>query len=129
MTKGQLEAKISEIVSKYEVVYLGKGPKSIRSYIIGDMIMIRMISFLNQSDKKLASSKEGIALFKSVQSHLFEEGRELLEKMLHESFAVNIVSAHMDLSAKTGEKVIILALKENLEEMILNNDSVSIFTT
>ncbi|MDO5293800.1 MAG: DUF2294 domain-containing protein [bacterium] len=127
MTKGQLEAKISEIVSKFEVVYLGKGPKSIRTYILGDMIVIRMVSFLSHSDKKLASTPQGIGLYKEVQTHLFEEGQQVLSQMLKDSIAINIASTHMDISTKTGEKVIVLTLKEDLEEMIKNETSVSVF--
>ncbi len=129
MTKGQLEAKISEVVSKYEVVYLGKGPKSIRTYIMQDMVVVRMVSFLSQSDKRLASSKKGVELFKEVQTHLFEEGRDTLEQMLSECFAFSILSTHMDISTKTGEKIIVLTLKEDLEEMIRNGTSVSVFST
>lgn len=127
MTKGQLEAKISEIVSKFEVVYLGKGPKTIRTYILGDMIIIRMVSFLSHSDKKLASSHRGIELYKEVQTHLFEEGQQVLSQMLKDSIAIDIVSTHMDISTKSGEKVIVLILKEDLEEMIRNETSVSVF--
>ena len=129
MTKGKLEAKISEIVSKYEVVYLGKGPKSIRTHILGDMIVIRMVNFLNQSDKKLASTTKGVELFKEVQRHLFEEGKVQLAQMLMESINITIVSSHMDISTKTGEKVIILSLREDLEAMIREDASISVYTS
>lgn len=127
MTKGQLEAKISEIVSKFELVHFGRGPKTIRSYIIGDMIVVRMVCYLNQSEKKLASSDRGIALFKGTAIHLFEEGRDQFEAMLKEAFDIDIISTHIDLSTQTGEKVIILTLREDLEVKIKNNASVSIF--
>lgn len=127
MTKGQLEAKICEIVSKFEVVYLGRGPKTIRSYIIGDMILVRMISYLSQSEQKLASTEKGISIFKEMKSHLFEEGREVLIGMLKEAFDIEVVSTHMDISTKTGEKMIILTLKDDLEAKIKNQKPVSVY--
>ena len=127
MTKGQLEAKISEIVSKFEVVNSGRGPKTIRSYIINDMIIIRMINYLSQAEKHMASSEKGIELFKQVYILLFEEGRNTLETMIKEAFDIDIVSTHMDVSTKTGEKVIILSLLEDLEDKIKNNVSVSVY--
>lgn len=129
MTKGQLEAKISEIVSKYEVVYLGKGPKGIRTHIMGDMIVVRMVSFLSQSDKKLAASARGVELFKEVQRHLFEEGKHQLVQMLTEAIDVSVVSMHMDISTKTGEKVIVLTLREDLELKLKDNASISVFNS
>lgn len=127
MTKGQLEAKISELVSKFEVVNSGRGPKTIRAYIISDMIVIRMNNYLSQAEKHLASSDRGIELFKQVHTLLFEEGRETLRTMIKEAFNINIVSTHMDLSTKTGEKVIILTLKEDLEEKIKNNEPITVY--
>ena len=127
MTKGQLEAKISEIVSKFEVINSGRGPKSIRSYIISDMIVIRMISYLSQAEKHMASSERGIELYKNVNTLLFEKGHSTLESMIKEAFNINIVSMHMDVSTKTGEKVIILTLLEDLEDKIKNNVSISVY--
>ncbi len=128
MTKGQLEAKISEIVSRYEVLNAGRGPKTIRSYIIGDMIVIRMITYLSQGEKKLATSKKGVELYKQVNILLFEEGKGTLETMLTESFNLTIKSAHMDISTKTGEKVIVLSLLEDIESKIRNNESISVYS-
>ncbi len=54
MTKGQAEAKISEAVSKFEIEYMGRGPKQIRTQIIQDLIIIRLKGFLSQSEQKLA---------------------------------------------------------------------------
>lgn len=127
MTKGQLEAKISEIVSRFEIVYLGRGPKTIRSYIIGDMILVRMVSYLSQSEQKLATSERGVHLLKETKQHLFEEGRDLLQSMLKESFDIDIISTHMDISTKTGEKIVVLTLAEDLETKIKNNIPVSVF--
>ena len=127
MTKGQLEAKISEIVSKFEVVISGRGPKTIRAYIISDMIVIRMINYLSQAEKHIASTDRGIEILKNMSTLLFEESRNTLETMIQEAFNINIVSTHMDTSTRTGEKVIILTLKEDLEDKIKNNIPISVY--
>lgn len=53
MTKGQLEAKICEIVSKFEIEYMGRGPKTIKAYILNDLIVVRLTGFLSPSEQKL----------------------------------------------------------------------------
>ena len=100
MTKGQLEAKISEILSKFEVEYMGRGPKTIRTYILSDMIIIRLIGFL-----------------KKVRTSLFEGGRDYLEKLLADVIDAAVISTHSDISTKTGEKVIVITVDRNLEEL------------
>jgi uncharacterized protein YbcI len=64
MTKGQIEAKISEAVSKFEIEYMGRGPKQIKTIITEDIIVVRLIGFLSPTEKKLAQTKEDIELIK-----------------------------------------------------------------
>jgi uncharacterized protein YbcI len=118
MTKGQLEAKLSEAVSKFEMEYMGRGPKLIRTYIINDMIIIRLSGVLSPSEQKLTDNPQGIELFKKVRSSLFEGGRGYLETLITDIVNVAIVSTHSDISTKTGEKIIIVTADKNIEEMI-----------
>lgn len=42
ITKAQLEARISEAVIKFEKEYMGRGPMESKTYILKDMILIRL---------------------------------------------------------------------------------------
>ncbi len=117
MTKGQLEAKLSEAISKFELEYMGRGPKSIRTYIINDLIVVRLSGILSPSEQKLTDNPQGIELFKKVRSSLFEGGRGYLETLITDIINVAIVSTHSDISTKTGEKIIIITTDRNLEEL------------
>ena len=118
MTKGQLESKLSEAVSKFELEYMGRGPKLIRTYIINDLIIIRLSGVLSPSEQKLTDNPQGIELFKKVRSSLFEGGRGYLETLITEIINVAIISTHSDISTKTGEKIIVITTDKNIEEMI-----------
>lgn len=117
MTKGQLEAKISEIVSKFELEYMGRGPKTIKTYILGDMIVVRLNGFLSPSEQKLTDNPQGIELFKKVRTSLFEGGRGYLETLITDVMDVAVISTHSDISTKTGEKIIVITVDKNLEEI------------
>lgn len=118
MTKGQLEAKLSEAISKFEVEYIGRGPKTIKTYIINDMILVRLTGFLSPSELKLTDNPQGIELLKKVRTSLFEGGRGYLETLIKDIINVAIVSTHSDVSTKTGEKIIVITTDTNIEEMI-----------
>ncbi len=118
MTKGQLEAKLSEAVSKFEMEYMGRGPKSIRTFIVKDLIVVRLSGFLSPSEQKLTDTPAGIELFKKMRSSLFEGGRGYLETLITEVIDVAIVSTHSDISTKTGENMIVITVDRDLEEMI-----------
>lgn len=119
MTKGQTEAKISEAVSKFEIEYMGRGPKQIRTLIIQDLIIIRLKGFLSQSEQKLAENSQGVELLKKVRMLLFENSRTYLVSLIKEVVDVEVISTHSDVSTKTGEKIIVITVGENLEEKLL----------
>ncbi|WP_315122407.1 DUF2294 domain-containing protein [uncultured Clostridium sp.] len=120
MTRGQLESKISEAVSKFEIEFMGRGPKEIKTIIYGDMIIVRLKGFLSQSEKKLAENTQGVKLIKEVRTALFENERGYFDNLVKEITNVNVVSAHSDVSTRTGEKIIILTVDEDLESRLNN---------
>ncbi len=118
MTKGQLEAKISEAISKFEVEYMGRGPKSIRTYIVQDLIIVRLTGFLSPSEQKLTDNPAGVELFKKMRASLFEGGRGFLEALIAQVIEAAIISIHSDISTKTGEKIIVITTDRNIEDTV-----------
>ncbi|MFP4385485.1 MAG: DUF2294 domain-containing protein [Spirochaetia bacterium] len=117
MTKGQIEAKISEGLINFEKEYMGRGPLETKAYIIDDMILVRLKGVLTRAEQQLVRSKEsrqGRQLIKQVRRELIEEGRSLLEPMIREITGIDVVSLHTDISTKTGERVIIFTLEKKV---------------
>lgn len=119
MTKGQIEAKISEAISKFEIEHMGRGPEKIRTIILEDLIIVRLKGFLSKSETNLAKNKEGIDLIKKVRIALFENARESLEEAIKAVLHVNIISTYSDVSTKTGEKIIGIVVDQNIEEKFI----------
>jgi len=118
MTKGQIESKISEAISKFEVEYMGRGPEKIRTIIFQDMILIRLKGFLSVSEKNLSATKEGIDLVKKSRIALFENARSVLEDVVTSIIDVKVISTYSDVSTKTGEKIIVIVVDRDIEEML-----------
>lgn len=115
MSKGQIESKISEAISKFEIEQMGRGPEKIRTLIIQDLILIRLKGFLSNSEKKLAQTKEGVELIKKMRTSLFESAKDELEEAIKSVVNVNIISTHSDVSTRTGEKIIVVVTHDDLE--------------
>lgn len=120
MTKGQIESKISEEISKFEVEQMGRGPKKIRTIIFQDLIVIRLTGFLSTSEKNLAQTKEGVDLIKKVRTALFESSRDELEQAVKSVLNVDVISTYSDVSTKTGEKVICIVVNQDIDNYIEN---------
>jgi uncharacterized protein YbcI len=112
-TKGQMEAEISEAVIKFEKDFMGRGPLEAKTYIIDDMVLIRLKKVLTKAELRLAevsSRRNGCELIKRVRISLIEQGRTILESYIEDITGVKVKSLHTDISTVTGERVIIFTL-------------------
>ena len=115
MTKGQMEAKISEEVIKFEKEFMGRGPRETVSYIIKDAIFIRLKGVLTPAEEQLAKTSEGAKLIKNTRIELLSSGIALLGKIVFDITDCEVTSMHSDICTKTGEKIIAFILDRNLE--------------
>ena len=115
-TKGQVEAQISEAIIRFEKEYMGRGPTETKAYIIKDMVLVRLKGVLTPAEEQLTKSAEGADLIKRTRMQLIESARALLENIVSDITGCQIKSLHTDISTKTGERVIIFTLDQNMEE-------------
>jgi uncharacterized protein YbcI len=120
-SKGMIEAEISEAIIKFEKEYMGRGPVETRTYIVDDMIIVRLKGVLTKAEEQLAKSEEGLILIKKVRVKLLEESRDLLKKIVTEIADASVKSIHTDISTVSGERVIIFTLEGNLEKKFAKN--------
>jgi uncharacterized protein YbcI len=114
-TRGEVEAAVGESISRFELEYMGRGPKDIRTYLIDDLLVIRLKEVLTAAEQHLVKSQppeKGRDLLKQVRIHRIEPSRPLLEAMIHEIIGVRAVSMHHDIITVTGEEVLLFALAE-----------------
>lgn len=119
-TKGQIEAKISEAIIKFEKDYMGRGPEETKTDIIRDMILIRLKGVLTLAEKQLAKTTEGIEIVKKTRAKLLEGARIILGDIISDITDCKVKSLHTDISTKTGERIIIFTLNKNLEDRVAN---------
>ncbi|MCX7786138.1 MAG: DUF2294 domain-containing protein [Spirochaetes bacterium] len=116
MTKGQLEAKISEAIIRFEKEYLGRGPLETKTYIIDDMVLVRLKGILTKAEQQIAQSAsihDGLRLIKRVRRELIETNKEYLYQTIKEITGRDVLSLHTDISTRTGERVIIFILTDS----------------
>jgi uncharacterized protein YbcI len=115
MKKGQLEAKISEAMIKFEKEFMGRGPMETDTFIVKDAVMIRLKGVLTPAEEQLAKTFEGALLIKKTRVQLLEGARALLRNIILDITGCKTKSLHSDISTKTGERVIVFILDQNLE--------------
>ena len=114
-TQGEIEAAVCEGIRRFETEYMGRGPKEIRTHLIGDLLLVRLTGVLTAAEQHLAQSlpgEKGRDLLKQVRTHLVETARSQIEAMVKISTGVDCKSMHHDISTVTGEEVMVFILNE-----------------
>ena len=114
-TKGQIEAEVSNAITKFELEYMGRGPKETKTYIIDDMVVVRLKGVLTDAERHLTKTQEGRDLIKKVRATMLESARDLLSRVILDIVGVNVTSLHTDISTNTGERMIIFTLANSLD--------------
>jgi uncharacterized protein YbcI len=117
-TRGQLESEISESITRFEKEHMGRGPLETKTYIIDDLIIVRLKGVLTKAEHALVKSDRSFRareLIKQVRIELIENGRPLLEDMIKEITERKVQSLHTDISTETGERLIVFSLDKSPE--------------
>jgi len=114
-TKGQIEAKIAAALTQFEREHLGRGPQEVHAWIIQDLILVRLKRVLTPAEEKLARDPAGQRLVKEMRKQLIEGSRAMLDDMILDLTGVQAVILHSDISVKTGERIFVFTLAEDLE--------------
>ena len=88
-TQGEMEAAVCEGISHFEQEYMGRGPKDVRTYLFGDLLVVRLQGVLTAAEQQLVKSlpaARGRALLKEVRTQLVETARPMLEAMVEGTF-------------------------------------------
>ncbi|MEX2288106.1 MAG: DUF2294 domain-containing protein [Planctomycetaceae bacterium] len=115
-SQGEIEAAICEGISHFEQEFMGRGPKSLHTHLIGDLLVIRLQGVLTAAEQHLVKTlpaEKGRDLLKQVRTQLIETARPLMEAMVEEVTGIKVVSLHHDISTTTGEKILIFTLAES----------------
>ena len=114
-TQGEIEAAICVGIARFEQEHMGRGPKDIRTHLLGDLLVVRLQGVLTAAEQQLVKTlqaEKGRDLLKQVRTHLIETARPVMEAMVQEITGVTVLSLHHDISTVTGEEVVLFTLAE-----------------
>lgn len=117
-TKGEIEAEISRAIVQFELDYMGRGPKETATYVIDDMVLVRLKGVLTPAEQQLTKTPDGGELVKKMRSTLIEKARFLLYQVVGDITGSKIVDLHTDISTSSGERIFVFILERDLEKTL-----------
>jgi len=116
-TKGEIEAENSRALVQFEIDYMGRGPKEARTYIIEDMLVVRLKGVLTPAEEQLTKTGDGGELVKKAHDpHRKSEAASL--QVVGDISDTKILDLHTDISTASGERVFVFTLESNLEKLL-----------
>ncbi|HEY7219185.1 MAG TPA: DUF2294 domain-containing protein [Candidatus Binatia bacterium] len=113
-TKGEIEAAISEAIVRFEIDYMGRGPKETRSYIVEDVILVRLKGMLTPAEQQLTKTPDGVELIKRMRSTIIDNARAEFSRVITNATGVAVRDVLTDISTDTGERIFLFILDRNL---------------
>jgi uncharacterized protein YbcI len=115
-SQGEIEALVCQGMARFEQEYMGRGPKHLHAYLIGDLLVVRLQGVLTAAEQQLVKTlpaEKGKDLLKQVRTQLIATARPVMEAMVQEVTGSKVVSVHHDISTATGEEVVLFTLAES----------------
>jgi uncharacterized protein YbcI len=112
-TKGEMEAEFTKEIIQFEKEYLGRGPVHARTYLINDIVLVRLQGVLTPAEEKLSANREGQLLVKEARRQLFETSRSMLEGIVENILGTKLIDFYSDISTGSGERIIVLTVEKN----------------
>jgi uncharacterized protein YbcI len=117
-TRGEIEAAVCEGITRFMQEFMGRGPKEIRTHLIGNLLLVRLQGILTLAEVSLAAvqpPEKGRDMLKSVRTYLLEVSRTRIDALIAEATDSMCVSMHHDISTVTGEEVFVFTLSKEIE--------------
>lgn len=119
-SRGEIEAAVAKALARFEREFLGRGPRDIQAHLIDDTLVVHLRGVLSSAEERLlgasadggahADGGEAAELLRRLRSRLVLAGRAILERLVTEATGARAVGLHHDLSAATGEELIVVTL-------------------
>jgi uncharacterized protein YbcI len=114
-TKGEIEAEIGRAIVQFEIDYMGRGPKETRTYVIQDMVLVRLTGVLTLAEQQLTKSAEGGELVKKMRATLIEKAKPFLYQVVNDITGAEVRELHTDISTISEERIFVFSLDRDLE--------------
>ncbi|EDL64096.1 DUF2294 domain-containing protein [Bacillus sp. SG-1] len=121
-TKGAIESEISKAITQWEKDYLGRGSVSVKSDILRNMIIVSLNGVLTPAEYIVCETREGMLTIKQNRSELVESGVEGLKEIILNLTGEEVKSFYTDISSRTGERIMVFKLVNDLEKKINKGD-------
>jgi uncharacterized protein YbcI len=107
------------VLTQWEKDFLGRGSVTVKTDILKDMIIVVLKGIMSTAEYKLCETSEGVLSIKKIRADLVEVGRDRLGELIKERTGEDVITFHTDISTRTGERIMVFKLSNDLEKKLM----------
>ena len=115
-TKGQIEAEISSAITTFEREHLGRGPDETKTFILHDMVIVRLKGILTPAERSLVKSGSGETLIKEVRAKIIDSARKIIDNIIFDITETRVIHLFTDINSKAGERIFVFTLEKDIQK-------------
>lgn len=105
------EEDITHAIRRFEHEYMGRSSKSVRVYLVGDIVLARAKGILSPAERQLASAEEGRILIKQLWVKEMEGLKTVLRYQMEKLVRVPVSGLTVDIDPEEDEWLVIVRLR------------------
>jgi uncharacterized protein YbcI len=115
LTKGSMEAEIANAVVRFHREQQGRGPADVRTFIIRDLVIVRCMGILTQTEVRLAETEEGRRLIRSARQELRSINQTEIDEIVAKIAGSAVLRSYCDINVESAELMEVYVLDRDLE--------------
>jgi uncharacterized protein YbcI len=114
-TKSEIEGAIRIAIIKFEQEFMGRGPDDVRTFVVRDLVVVRLKGVLTPAERQLAKTVEGVDMVRQLRQNLIALGRDKLCEQVSEITGAKTLALFTDIDVQLGERVFVFTADRDIQ--------------
>ena len=114
-TKSEIEKAIRNAIIKFEQEFMGRGPDDVKTFVVRDLVVVRLKGVLTPAERQLAKTDEGVDMVKRLRQTLIALGRDKLCEQVNKITGAKTLALFTDIDVRIGERVFVFTVDRDIQ--------------
>jgi uncharacterized protein YbcI len=114
-TKSEIERAIRDAIIKFEQEFMGRGPDDVKTFVVRDLVVIRLKGVLTPAERQLAKTVDGVDMVKRLRQNLIALGRDKLCEQVSTITGARTLALFTDIDVQIGERVFVFTVDRDIQ--------------
>lgn len=114
-TKNEIERAIRNAIITFEQEFMGRGPDDVKTFVVRDLVVVRLKGVLTPAERQLAKTVEGVDMVKRLRQNLIALGRDKLCEQVNKITGAKTLALFTDIDVIIGERVFVFTVDRDIQ--------------